>query len=91
MYKVEVYSDPCSDRNKKYILGQRYGNLKLGTITIERVSLTKNIGISTTLSSYVWEVKDKKGIDPILKWEVIKNAVNIGLASKIACFAMRRS
>ena len=26
---------------------------------------------STTLSSYVWEVKDKKGIDPILKWEVI--------------------
>ena len=27
---------------------------------------------STTLSSYVWEVKDKKGIDPLLKWEVIK-------------------
>ena len=27
---------------------------------------------STTLSSYVWEVKDKKGIEPILKWEVIK-------------------
>ena len=30
---------------RRYILGQRKGNLKLGTITIERVSPTKNIGI----------------------------------------------
>ena len=27
---------------------------------------------STTLSNYVWEIKDKKGIDPILKWKVRK-------------------
>ena len=27
---------------------------------------------STMLSSYVWELKDNKGIDPIMKWEVIK-------------------
>ena len=27
---------------------------------------------STTLSSYVWELKDNKGIEPIMKWEVIK-------------------
>ena len=27
---------------------------------------------STTLSSYVWELKDNKGIDPIMKWEVVK-------------------
>ena len=24
------------------------------------------------LSSYVWELKDNKGTDPIMKWEVIK-------------------
>ena len=29
---------------------------------------------TTTLSSYVLEVNDKKGIDPILKWEVIKKS-----------------
>ena len=30
---------------KRYILGQRKGNIRLGTITIERVSPTRNIGI----------------------------------------------
>ena len=27
---------------------------------------------STALSSYVWEIKEKMGVDPIMKWEVIK-------------------
>ena len=27
---------------------------------------------SNTLSSYMWELKNNKGIDPIMKWEVIK-------------------
>ena len=27
---------------------------------------------STALSSYVWELKEKQGVDPIMKWEVIK-------------------
>ena len=26
----------------------------------------------TSLSNYVWEVKNKFGIDPILKWEIMK-------------------
>ena len=26
----------------------------------------------TKLSNYVWEVKNKFGIDPILKWEIVK-------------------
>ena len=30
---------------KRYILGRRKGNLRLGTITIERVSPTRNIDI----------------------------------------------
>ena len=47
VYKVEVYSDPGNDRN---ILDRRKGNLRLGTITIKRVSPTRNIGI---VSRYV--------------------------------------
>ena len=27
---------------------------------------------STSLSDYVWEIKNRQGIDPILKWEVVK-------------------
>ena len=26
----------------------------------------------TSLSNYVWEVKNKFGIDPMLKWEIMK-------------------
>ena len=29
---------------------------------------------STALSSYVWELKENKGVDPIMKWEVIKKS-----------------
>ena len=61
VYKGEVYSDPGNDRNKKVYFGLTQGEFK-----------TEKYWYSTTLSSYVWEVKDKKGIDPILKWELIK-------------------
>ena len=27
---------------------------------------------SSSLSKYIWEIKTKLGIDPILKWEIIK-------------------
>ena len=43
VYKVEVYSDPGNDRNKKVYFGSTQGEFK--TITIERVSPTRNIGI----------------------------------------------
>ena len=37
----------------------------------------------TNLSKYVWEIKKNQGIDPILKWEIVKNldirqVINIG-------------
>ena len=67
VYKVEV--NRVMIEIKRYILGRRKENLRLGTITIKRVSPTRSRGI---VPRYVWEVKDKKGIDPILKWEVIK-------------------
>ena len=44
VYKMEVYSYPGNEI-KRNILGRRKGNLILGTITIERVSPTRNIGI----------------------------------------------
>ena len=31
---------------------------------------------NTSLLKYIWEIKTKLSIDPILKWEIIKNAVN---------------
>ena len=31
----------------------------------------------TILSNYVWEVKNKFGIDPILKWEIMKRWIDI--------------
>ena len=27
---------------------------------------------STSLSNHVWEIKNKKGVAPILKWEIVK-------------------
>ena len=38
----------------------------------------------TSLSNYMWEIKKKQGIDPMLKWEIIlKNAKNIRLVIDI--------
>ena len=31
----------------------------------------------TSLSNYAWEIFKNLGTDPILKWEIVKNAVNI--------------
>ena len=57
---------------KRYILGRRKGNLRQGTITIERVSPTRNIGIVPRYLVMCGRSKIKKGIDLILEWEVIK-------------------
>ena len=46
MYKVEVYTDSNNKRDKKIYFGSTKGILKLGTITIEQVSRTKDIGIA---------------------------------------------
>ena len=72
VYKVEVYSDPGNDRNKKVYFGSTQGEFKTRYYNHKTSFSHEKYRHSTTLSSYVWEVKDKKGIDPILKWEVIK-------------------
>ena len=45
VYKVEVYSIRIIRETKKYTLGRRKGILRLGAITIKRVSPTRSIGI----------------------------------------------
>ena len=72
VYKVEVYSDPGNDRNKKVYFGSTQGDLRLGTITIKRVSPTRSIGLVPRYLVMCGRSRIKKGIDPILKWEVIK-------------------
>ena len=69
MYKVEVYSDPGNDRNKKVYFGSTQGEFKTRYYNHRTSFSHEKYRHSTTLSSYVWEVK---GIDPVLKWEVIK-------------------
>ena len=72
VYKVEVYSYPSNDRNKKVYFRSIQGEFKARYYNHKTSFSQEKYMHSTTLSSYVWEVKDKKGIDPILKWEVIK-------------------
>ena len=57
---------------KRYIWGRPQGDFKTRCYNHKTSFSHEKYRHSTTLSSYVWEVKDKKGIDPILKWEVIK-------------------
>ena len=66
VYKVEVYSDLGNDRNKKVYFGSTQGEFKTRYYNHKTSFSHKKYRHSTTLSSYVWEVKDKKGIDPIL-------------------------
>ena len=72
VYKVEVYRDPGNDRNKKVYFGSTQGEFKTRYYNHKTSFSNEKYRHSTMLSCYVWEVKDKKGIDPILKWEVIK-------------------
>ena len=72
VYKVEVYSDPNNKRNKKIYFGSTQGDFKTSYYNHKTSFSQEKYRHSTTLSSYVWELKDNKGIDPIMKWEVIK-------------------
>ena len=76
VYKVEVYSEPGKDRNKKVYFGSTQEEFKARYDNHKTSFSHEKYRHSTTLSSYVWEVKDEKGIDPILKWEVIKKCRN---------------
>ena len=66
VYKVEVYSNPGNDRNKKVYFGSTQGEFK-----------TRYYNHKTSFSHQkyrhsTYKKINKKGIDPILKWEVIK-------------------
>ena len=72
MYKVEVYSDLNNKRNKNIYFGSTQGDFKTRYYNHKTSFSHEKYRHSTTLSSYVWELKDNKGIYPIMKWEVIK-------------------
>ena len=67
VYKVEVYSDPNNKRNKKIYFGSTQGDFKTRYYNHKTSFSHEKYRHSTTLSSYVWELKDNKGIDPIMK------------------------
>ena len=72
VYKVEVYRDPNNKRNKKIYFGSTQGDFKTRYFNHKTIFSHEKYSHSTTLSSYVWELKDNKEIDPIMKWEVMK-------------------
>ena len=72
VYKVEVYSDSNNKGNKKIYFGSTQGDFKTRYYNHRTSFSHEKYRYSTALSSYVWELKEKQGVDPIMKWEVIK-------------------
>ena len=60
VYKVLVYSEPVIDRNKKVHFGSTQGELKARYYNHKTSFSHERYRHITKLSSYVWEVKDKK-------------------------------
>ena len=74
VYKVEIYCghNVIENNNKKKCLLDLLKILKKQDfIAINVVSLMRHKN-STSLLKYIWQIKKKLGIDPILKWEIIK-------------------
>ena len=90
MYKVEVYSDSNNKRNKKIYFGSTQGDFKTRYYNHRTSFSHEKYRHSTALSSYVWALKENKGVDPIMKWEVI-NAVNIGQEIGLVAFVWRKN
>ena len=86
-----TYSDPNNKRNKKIYFGSTQGYFKTRYYNHKTSFSHEKYKHSTTLSSDVWEFKDNKGIDPIMKWEVKRNAVNIGLGIELVSFAWKKN
>ena len=72
VYKVEVYSDSNNKRNKKIYFGSTQADFKTRFYNHRTSFSHEKYRYSTALSSYVWELKEKQWVDPIMKWEVIK-------------------
>ena len=84
VYKVEVNSDPGNDRNKKVYFGSTQGEFKTRYYNHKTSFAHGKYRHSTTLSSYVWGVKDKKGIDPILKYRAGDRGCLLCMEEKLA-------
>ena len=67
-----IYSDPDNDRNKKVYFGSTQGEFKTRYYNHKTNFSTRSIGIVPCYLVMCWRSRIKKGIDPILKWEVIK-------------------
>ena len=92
VYKVEVYnSKPHNCKNKKVYSGSTKGTRKQRHYNDKSSFTHEKYKHSTSLSNYVWEIKNRQGIDPILKWEIVKKIVNIGPVIGILYFAMWRN
>ena len=72
VYKVEVYSDSNNKRNEKIYFGSTQGDFKTRYYNHKTSFSHEKYRHCTALSSYVWELKENTGVDPIIKWEVIK-------------------
>ena len=56
---------------KRYTSGPPSEHLNKGTIIIN-----EKYKHSTSLSNYMWEIKNRQGTDPILKWEIVKKKMS---------------
>ena len=83
VYKVEVYSDSNNKRNKKIYFGSTQGDFKTRYYNHKTSFSHEKYRHSTALSSYVWELKDNKGVDHIMKSEVIKKCCKYRAGDRI--------
>ena len=88
VYKIEVYSDSNNKRNKKIYIGSTQADFKTRYYNHKTSFLHKKYRHSTALSSYVWELKNNKGVDPIMKWEVIKKCHKYRAGDRICWLCM---
>ena len=75
MYKSEVINPSSNSKNrndKKVYVGLMQSPFKQRYYDHKSSFTHAMYRDKTILSNYVWEVKNEFGIDPILKWEIVK-------------------
>ena len=70
---MEVYnSEPHNCKNKKVYFESTQGAFKQRYYNHKTSFTHEKYKHSTILSNYEWEIKNRQGIDSILKWEIVK-------------------
>ena len=86
VYKVEVHSQkPC---DKRVYIGSTQGPFKKRYYNHKSSFTHERYRHSTSLSNYIWDVKKKQDIDPILKWEIIKKCHKYRAGNKYCLLCM---